>query len=174
MSLQLMGPVSFSESQHHTRWMLLHFGLGKQEEDKWSSEVGDPKVVLRRKEGGNKTGRKVEEKREKEKKRYMLRQSWTVGRFSCNVKENLRKPELESEQRGDTYMTFAKFLGVLDPLPRCHVQKSGDFVPFVCFLGTPLPHLVWTSYKWGVLLSGKKSFFSPRQIFAIRRRHLKV
>ena len=28
----------------------------------------------------------------------------------------------------------------------CHVQKSADFVSFVCFLGTPFPHPLRTSY----------------------------
>ena len=27
----------------------------------------------------------------------------------------------------------------LDPLPPCHCHKSADFVPFVCFVGSPLP-----------------------------------
>ena len=36
----------------------------------------------------------------------------------------------------------------LDPLPLapCHVQTSADVVTFVYFLGTPLPHPLWTSY----------------------------
>ena len=38
-------------------------------EDKWFTEVGDPKVV--RNEGGNKTERKVEEKREEKNKTYL-------------------------------------------------------------------------------------------------------
>ena len=33
----------------------------------------------------------------------------------------------------------------------CHIQKSADFVPFVCFLGTPLPLPVRTSYMEGPL-----------------------
>ena len=35
------------------------------------------------------------------------------------------------------------------PPPPCHVQKSAVFVPFPCFWGTPSPHPVWTSYKYG-------------------------
>ena len=32
------------------------------------------------------------------------------------------------------------------PLPPYHCHKSADFVPFVCFLGTPSPHPLRTSY----------------------------
>ena len=39
--------------------------------------------------------------------------------------------------RGLPYMTSAKLSDFLTPSPPCHVQKSADFVPFVCFLGTP-------------------------------------
>ena len=35
-------------------------------------------------------------------------------------------------------MTSAKNSDFLPP-PPCHIQKSADFVPFVCFLGTALP-----------------------------------
>ena len=35
-------------------------------------------------------------------------------------------------------MTSAKFPDILTP-PPCNVKKSADFVPFICFLGTPLP-----------------------------------
>ena len=38
--------------------------------------------------------------------------------------------------RGDTYTTSAKISHFV-PLPPCHLQKSADFVTFVCFLGTP-------------------------------------
>ena len=34
----------------------------------------------------------------------------------------------------------------MDPLPPCHVHKSADFVRFICFSGTPSPHLLRTSY----------------------------
>ena len=38
----------------------------------------------------------------------------------------------------------------LDSLPPCHCHKSADFVPFTCFLGTPLPtHQLRTSYMEG-------------------------
>ena len=40
-------------------------------------------------------------------------------------------------------MTSAKFTDFLTP---GHCHKSADFVPFVCFLGTPLPHSLRTSY----------------------------
>ena len=45
-----------------------------------------------------------------------------------------------SSVRGLPYMTSAKFLD-----PPCHIQKSPDFVPFVCFLVTPSPHPLRTS-----------------------------
>ena len=32
-----------------------------------------------------------------------------------------------------------KFFSFFDPLPPCQCHKSADFVPFVCFWGTPLP-----------------------------------
>ena len=42
--------------------------------------------------------------------------------------------------RGPPYMTSAKFSDFFTPpLPPCHCHKSAGFVPFVCFLGTPLP-----------------------------------
>ena len=40
--------------------------------------------------------------------------------------------------RGLPYMTSAKFPEFFT-LPPCHCHKSVDFVPFVCYLGTPLP-----------------------------------
>ena len=40
---------------------------------------------------------------------------------------------------GHTYMTSANFSDFLTPNPPCHIQKSADLVPFVCFLGTPIP-----------------------------------
>ena len=40
-------------------------------------------------------------------------------------------------------MTSAKYSNFLPP---CHCQKSADFVPFVCFLGTPSPHPLRTSF----------------------------
>ena len=46
--------------------------------------------------------------------------------------------------RGLPYMTSAKFSYVLTP--PCHCHKSADFAPFVCFLGTPLPHPLRTSF----------------------------
>ena len=46
-------------------------------------------------------------------------------------------------------MTSAKFRDFFDPLPPCHKQISADFVPFICFWGTPLPLLVRTSYMEG-------------------------
>ena len=36
-------------------------------------------------------------------------------------------------------MTFATFSDFLTP--PCHCHNSADFVPFVCFFGTPLPPL---------------------------------
>ena len=44
-------------------------------------------------------------------------------------------------------MTSAKFWDFFTPSPPWHVQKSASFVPFVCFLGIPLPPVpVRTSY----------------------------
>ena len=47
--------------------------------------------------------------------------------------------------RGHTYMTYAKCSDFWTP-PH-HVQKSA--VPFVCFLRTPTPHPVHTSFEYG-------------------------
>ena len=44
------------------------------------------------------------------------------------------------------YMMSAKFSDCLTPPPPCHIQKSADFIPFVCFLGTP--HPLRTSYMF--------------------------
>ena len=41
--------------------------------------------------------------------------------------------------KGPSIYDVRKILGFLTPSPPCHVQKSADFVPFVCFLGTPSP-----------------------------------
>ena len=45
--------------------------------------------------------------------------------------------------RGLPYMMSAKFSDFFTP-PPCHCRKSADFVPIVCFLGTP--HPLRTSY----------------------------
>ena len=42
-------------------------------------------------------------------------------------------------------MMSAKFSDLLTPSPFVTVTKSADFVPFVCFLGTPSPHQLRTS-----------------------------
>ena len=44
-------------------------------------------------------------------------------------------------------MTSAEFSDFL-PLPLCHIQNLSNRVPFVCFLGTPSPHPLRTSYKY--------------------------
>ena len=50
--------------------------------------------------------------------------------------------------RGNIYMTSAIFLSFWTPSP-CPVQKSADFVPIVCFGGTPpSPTHVHTLYKY--------------------------
>ena len=43
-------------------------------------------------------------------------------------------------------MTSAKCSDFFTPSPSCHEQKLADFVPFVCILGTHLPHPLRTSY----------------------------
>ena len=54
-------------------------------------------------------------------------------------KQELQKAFTTNRIRGLPYMMSGKFWDLLTPLPPCHVHKSADFVPFVCFLGTPLP-----------------------------------
>ena len=44
-------------------------------------------------------------------------------------------------------MMTSKFSDFFTPFPPCHIQKSADFVPFVCFLGTPSP-LECRRHKW--------------------------
>ena len=59
--------------------------------------------------------------------------------------------------RGLPFMTSAKFPDFLTP-PPCNVKKSADFVPFICFLVTPLPLLVRTSYTETPLTNKQISF----------------
>ena len=48
--------------------------------------------------------------------------------------------------RGLPYMETTKKFGFVDPLPPFHCHKSAEFIPFVCFMGTPLPHPLRASY----------------------------
>ena len=48
--------------------------------------------------------------------------------------------------RGLPYMTSAKLSDFWTPSPLCHIHNSCNLVPFICFLGTPLPQPLQTSY----------------------------
>ena len=41
-----------------------------------------------------------------------------------------------------------KIFGFFVPFPPCHCHKSADFVPFVCFLGTPPPPTHFGRHVW--------------------------
>ena len=41
--------------------------------------------------------------------------------------------------KGASIYDVREIFGFFDPLPPCHCHNSADFVPFFCFLGTPLP-----------------------------------
>ena len=48
-------------------------------------------------------------------------------------------PYCAREGEGASMYDVRKIFGFFCPLPHCHCHKSADFVPFVCFLGTPSP-----------------------------------
>ena len=52
-------------------------------------------------------------------------------------------------------MMSANFSDFSTPLPPCHIQNSGNLVPFVCFLGSPSPNPLRTSYKYAPLRAGR-------------------
>ena len=59
--------------------------------------------------------------------------------YSSCVHPWLEASSFERRRKGASkYMTTEKFSDFFDPLPSCHSNKSADFVPFVCFLVTPL------------------------------------
>ena len=49
-----------------------------------------------------------------------------------------------SSRKGASMYDVRDILGFIDPFPPRHRKKSADFIPFVCFLGTPRP--LRTSY----------------------------
>ena len=59
--------------------------------------------------------------------------------------------------KGLPYMTSAKCSDFFTP-PPCHVQKSTDCVPFVCFFGTPSPNSLRTSFMEAPSYLWPKSF----------------
>ena len=71
---------------------------------------------------------------------------WENGRFKVKA-------------RGLPYMTSATISDVLTPSSPCHVQNSRNLILFVCFLGTPSPLGVRTSYMVAPLKLGVASMF---------------
>ena len=72
------------------------------------------------------------------------------GRRRCrDSHEADRRQGLQStfeDLTGTNTYDVRKFFGFFDPFPPCQCHKSADFVPFICFLGTPSPPPLRTSY----------------------------
>ena len=45
----------------------------------------------------------------------------------------------DNQAKGPYIYHVRKNIGFLTPFLPCHCHKSADFVPFICFLGNPLP-----------------------------------
>ena len=63
------------------------------------------------------------------------------SQIGSHLGPRFRKQKKNWRTEGASMHDVRKMLGFFDPLPPCH-----DFVPFVCFLGIPLPNPLRTSY----------------------------
>ena len=89
------------------------------------------------------------------------------GRRRCrDSHEADRRQGLQStfeDLTGTNTYDVRKFFGFFDPLPPLSLSQIGWFrlIPFICFLGTPSPHPVRTSYMelYGSPLTGTKTYF---------------
>ena len=59
------------------------------------------------------------------------------GRKEDEQKTQKQVNQFNHDGMGAPIYDVRKMLGFFEPLPPSHVHKSADFVPFICFLGTP-------------------------------------